>query len=115
METVMRRDVKTTEPDRVLAISVYYSKGGMSYFTGAQERRGYWLSVTPQKIEKTDTPNIVFRVSTAFTGTRALILETARKSSKAQAQALAIAPSREQELIAHVCAKNGLTVAGAAI
>ena len=87
-----------------LEVEVYYSLGGMNYFTGKNEGRGYYLSVTPVKIEGG------FRTVTAFTGVRILVKAVSRKSDKAYKEAVELSKEKEVELIDYVCRKNNLTL-----
>lgn len=58
-------------------IELYYDKGGMNYFTGTNERRGYYLSAQPlTKSQGTYS-------YTAFTGVKRFLSEAGRFSSKA--------------------------------
>ncbi len=95
-------EIEETDNANKLEIEVYYSLGGMNYFTGSNEQRGYYLSVTPVKRERE------WVTTTAFTGIKALLLPVTRKSDKAYEQACELAKSKEQELIDYVCAKNGI-------
>lgn len=70
------KQLPTTDPDRILEVEVYYDEGGMSYFTGSVNKRGYYLAVQPVKLDGG------FRSITAFSGTKALIEETKRFSAK---------------------------------
>lgn len=66
-----------------LKCELYYSLGGVNYFTYKNEQRGYYVSVYP--VEKVRG----FESYTAFTGVKALIKPCQRKSNKAEAEALA--------------------------
>ena len=79
-----------------LEISVYYSKGGLSYLTGESSPRGYYISVTP--VTKS---NGMVRF-TMFTGRRRLLLETKRYSDKQFARAVEMGKEIEPELTAAV-------------
>ena len=85
-----------------LKIELYYHLGGMNYFTGREERRGYYLSVTP--VEKSRG----FISYTAFTGIKQLIKEVKRKSNKAEAEAEEAAENVKDNLINYVLTKNNL-------
>ena len=88
----------------VLCLSVSYSKGGMNYFSGSSEKRGYWLHCGPEKRENG------CRSFTAFSGMKAFLLEVKRQSPKALAQAEQIAAAKERELILAVLDKQGLVL-----
>lgn len=63
-----------------LKTEVYYHKGGMNYFTGNNEPRGYYISCTPVNIERNGL--IKIESFTAFTGRKKLLIEVQRKSDK---------------------------------
>lgn len=88
-----RSDLKTGSH---LEVSVYYTKGGMSYFTGQVSPRGYYLSVRPVSLER---GMVSFDL---FSGCKKLILEANRYSDKQFAKAVEMAKIFEDELIATV-------------
>lgn len=103
----MKKSIALETPTRdanTLEIDVYYSLGGMNYFTGRNEPRGYYLSVTPAKRYKNSTSYI------SFTGTKILLKEVKRQSAKAEAEAEEIAKGKVADLVASVCNRNGITV-----
>ena len=59
-----------------LKAEIYYSLGGMNYFTSRDEPRGYYMSISPVKRDG------VCESYTAFTGLKNLILPVHRKSQK---------------------------------
>ena len=83
-----------------LEVSVYYTKGGTSYFTGGTSPRGYYISVRP--VTKRDSA-ISFDL---FAGRKRLLFETARFSGKQFARAIEMAKDFEGELVAAVAADN---------
>lgn len=88
-----------------LKIECYYNKGGMNYFTGSVEKRGYYVSVCPVEIVKSD--NGILSVSyTAFTGIKKLLFEVNRKSAKSLEKAVTMAKEQERELIDYVMNKK---------
>lgn len=72
------------EGDRYMSYRLTYSLGGYSYFTGKEERRGYYLTVLP--VEET---NGVVRFG-MFDGIKAFVSPhpIKRKSAKARKEAL---------------------------
>lgn len=92
--------------NKTFEIKLYYDLGGMNYFTGDVERRGYYLSVSPVKISKLS--NGLRSVSyQAFTGSKQLLLEVKRKSKKAENEALEIAnDAKVEELLDYVIQKS---------
>ena len=84
-------------------IEVYYSKGGMNYFSSTNESRGIWVSVSPVT-RKENSESF-----TAFSGIKQHILDMARFSQK-KFDSVVIEPELEQKLIDVVCQKNNIKV-----
>jgi hypothetical protein len=83
-----------------LEVSVYYTKGGRSYFSSGVTQRGYYISVTPITIRGNMTSYAM------FSGRKQLLFETARYSDKQLTRAIEMAKDVEDELIAAVVAEN---------
>lgn len=81
-------------PRTHIRIDVYYSKGGLNYFSGGSEPRGYWLSATP--IEVHDGGGFGMLMGDKM-GTRIFLSPAARLNAKALAaladRVLPMAPS----------------------
>lgn len=93
-----------------LKCELYYSLGGMNYFTGKREGRGYYASVVP--VERKSYGNgMMMEGYMAFTGTKMLLKEVSRKSAKAEAEAEKIAEDAFNRLIEYVLNENGLELA----
>lgn len=111
----MKKYLMTTKTDGAkstqIKVDVYYSKGGTSYFSGAVERRGYWLSVLPVEVEDMGTYKSEAFMLFGNKGLRMFLLEVKRQSPKAEAEAVRLAAEKEAEVVAQVLAKSGLTVA----
>lgn len=58
-------------------VDLYYNKGGWNYFTGAEERRGLYISVTP--VLRSDRT----RTYTAFSGVKVHVRTMKRYSQRA--------------------------------
>lgn len=72
---------KYVEKDgQTFAVEVMYSKGGISYFTGKHEARGYYLNVRPVTLEKGD--GYTSESFMIFSGYKHLLKEVKRKSDK---------------------------------
>lgn len=101
---IVLKQLPTTDPNRIVEVEVYYDEGGLSYFTGGINKRGYYLAVQPVKLEGG------FRSITAFSGTKAIIEETkrfsARKLQEVAVQALQLPVYRT--LLDHVLAKGNI-------
>lgn len=89
-----------------LEIKVYYNKGGMNYFHGKEERRGYYLSVTPIEFMQCDSYQMTSY--TAFSGAKRLVLEVKRQSDKAYNQAVAMHNEELTDLKEYVLSKMQL-------
>jgi hypothetical protein len=90
----------------VIEVTLSYGMGGMNYFTGTSEGRGYYLHVTPVKIGNG------FKSFTAFSGTKSLIEETKRFSDKRLGELAATALTLETypRLLDSVLSRNALTL-----
>ena len=83
-----------------MKIEVYYNKGGMNYFHGKVERRGYYVSVVP--VELTQCNGYQMESFMAFSGVKVFLLEVGRKSDKAYNEAVKLAENeipRAKELV----------------
>jgi hypothetical protein len=85
-----------------LEVSVFYDKGGKSYFTGQVSPRGYYLSVRPVTLN-----NGMVRFS-MFSGCKKLILESNRFSEKQFANAIEKAKVFEDDLISNITMKEAV-------
>ena len=65
-----------------LKAEIYYSLGGINYFTSRNEQRGYYMSISPVKRDG------VCESYTAFTGLKQLVLPVQRKSNKKMIEAI---------------------------
>jgi len=86
-----------------LRVELYYAKGGMNYFTGDNERRGLYLSVSPLEIK----PQSIGYVG--FTGVKKCVKEMARFNQK-QLDTFVVDEADMNFLIDHVIEKNNLEV-----
>lgn len=91
-----------------IKIEIYYSKGGLNYFTSRNEQRGLYVSVSPVKRE-TIIGNIVTESYAGFSGIKECVLPLNKFSSKT-CENFQIDESTKQKLINHVIEKNNLTI-----
>jgi len=91
-----------------LKVEVYYTKGGMNYFTGTNESRGIYLSVSPVNRNVTES-GLVSESFTAFSGIKKHLKDMARFSQKAFDNFVA-SEEDKKHLIEYVCSKNGITL-----
>ena len=99
-------EIKDNPKATHLKVSLYYSKGGMNYFTGTNERRGIWLSVSP--VTRTVYPEGGSSEGyTAFTGVKECLKEMARFNQNTFDR-FSIPETNLERMIDHVCIKNGI-------
>lgn len=102
----MEKYFDTTIENLKIKTRIYYHLGGINYFTGNVEKRGYYLSVSPVTVETSG----IYKIEsfTAFSGTKVLLLECNRKSYKKEIEAQNISSEKMQELINYVKVKNNI-------
>lgn len=91
-----------------LRVDLYYSLGGMNYFTYKSEARGYYLSVTP--VEVSDHNGYKCESTVLMSGIKKLIKEVSRQSQRAANEAAELAKGFEEMLIDYVCRTEGVEV-----
>lgn len=96
--------LNATKESNFLKIEIYYNLGGMNYFTGRAENRGYYISVSPVYRDG------ILESYTSFTGIKQCLTTVSRKSEKAYNRALMIAPGVLFDLIDLVCTKNNIEI-----
>lgn len=92
-----------------LRIDFDYDLGGMNYFTGRVERRGYYISIMPvyRTVREGGWTSESY---TAFTGIKTCLKEVTRKSNKAEAEAATIFEAEKQKYIDYMLERYNLTV-----
>lgn len=93
MEHIKKEYLNTNKEKTFLKCELYYSLGGMNYFTGRTEARGYYVSVSP--VKRSDG----WESYTAFSGWKKCVVECARKGKKAEAKALEVYEAAKQEML----------------
>jgi hypothetical protein len=103
------------DPDgRVIEVEVKYDLGGMNYFTGTSEARGYYVSCTP--VKHTSHNGVTWKSMGAFTGTKAMLEPAKRFDAKklgviaAQVQSFKDWHILYKKVLAHVLEKNKLVL-----
>jgi len=92
-----------------LRIAIYYDLGGYDFCSYTQKPRGYYLAVTPVHREKRN--GCTMESFAAFSGYKSIIKAVARKSRKAEAEALGAAETIKTSLINAVLNENHLALA----
>lgn len=91
-----------------IKVELYYAKGGWNYFTGNQERRGLYLSVSP--VTRTvHEGGGVSESYVGFSGIKQFVLEMKRMNQKTLDN-FVIDEKMKKQLIDHVCRKNNITL-----
>lgn len=107
MEKYFELQEKTRNATHI-KVRIYYDLGGYNYFTHKQQKRGYYISVTP--VTYSNKNGIITEGFTAFTGEKMLLKEVTRQSKKAEADAIEKGLSIMEKLIIIVCNDNNLQV-----
>jgi len=80
-----------TKNDNLIKFTLDYNKGGVNYFTGKVEKRGYYITAKPVTISKgqtSDGKEYEIETYTCMSGYRYLLLETKRSSEKSHNQSI---------------------------
>lgn len=85
-----------------LDCEVYYSLGGYSCWSYKQEGRGYYMSVSPVRVDG------MFISYTAFSGVKQLIVPCERKGKGKAAEAVKIFDSKIAEMVDMVFPNSGV-------
>jgi hypothetical protein len=81
-------------------IETYYQKGGFNHYSNTNEKRGYYLSVTP--VERENKGGYFIESFYLFSGIKYLLFEVSRQSKAAEQKAEQLANEHIQKLIDHV-------------
>ena len=87
-----------------LEIRVFYDLGGISWATGNELPRGYYLSVSPLLAQGCTVRYY------GFSGTRMLLNEVKGQSKKGEQEALRLMAEKKEYLISRVCNAHGITL-----
>ena len=98
MQHIKKEYITTNKPGHYLKCELDDSLGGMNYFTGRPEQRGYYVSVSPVERRTTDY-GVTTESYTAFSGWKKCVVECSRKGKKAEAQALAAYDAAKAEML----------------
>jgi len=87
-----------------IELKVYYTLGGMNYFTGTQSSRGYVVAITPCNIKQEN--GWTSRSMMLGAGAKTLVVPTQRKGKKAFMQALLTIDPVAEEILQKVANAN---------
>lgn len=102
-KTLRYKITRADGDSNVLDVSIFYDKGGSNYFSGGVNRRGYYVSATPKKVEGN------FVKMTMFEGLKMFLLEVNRFSQK-KLDELSFDTEEVKHLVSKVCAKYDITI-----
>ena len=91
--------------NKYLKFEVFYEKGGMNYWNGTTDKRGYYGSV--RIVERKDEGRGYISESfMMFSGTKKLLMEVGRKSEKKYKECIELSKLHEQELKDYILQKE---------
>lgn len=92
-----------------LCVSMDYDLGGINYFNGKMNERGYYLYCTPCELSNSEFNGRTYTTARTLVGKglKKLLKKVTRKSKKAEEEATEIALESKAELIAAVCKQYG--------
>lgn len=93
----------------VVEVSIYYSKGGMNYFTYRNEPRGYYFSIQPY-LDSDLGNGVTGRMFRAFSGMKDCVLPCERQSKKRYETAKAMMDDLVNEYLDSWCKGNNVTL-----
>lgn len=93
-----------------IRISVYYDLGGMNYFNGNVDKRGYWLSVRPSFISKENGYTSETFAICGGGGYRHFLVECSRKSKKKAEEAIEKGKEFYPQILDRVCIEQRLHI-----
>lgn len=97
--------VADAEGNNFVEVRAYYSLGGMNYFTGVNEPRGYYLSFQPLSIS-TASSGFVCKSFRGFSGEKSLI-EAASRFGRSKADKVFVSVFADTEMIKGWLASHG--------
>lgn len=107
--------IEATRDENAICLETGYDEGGYNWFSGATNRRGYYLYCTPVQItpHKLDNGTEYNSISQALgKGNKLLLKEVTRRSKKAEAEAELIAEKKADWLLGQVMERYGLKFTG---
>lgn len=87
-----------------LDVEIHYMLGGMNYFLGQAEPRGYYFSITPYEEDG------VWRTYRAFSGSKTCVLPCERQSKKRFEKACSMLDDLVATYLPSWLERNGITI-----
>ena len=109
-----RKLVPSKDGENTLRIEIGYQLGGMNWYNGDEESRGYYLYCTPCERKHSylgDGTGYTFYTETLGKGGKLLLKAVGRQSQKAKQEAIEIARKKEDVLVGMILSRYGLKLA----
>lgn len=106
----MKQYYKVKDSKTEIKMSTGYDLGGMNYFSGAVNRRGYYLYAQP--VERSDSNGFRCESTTLFSGFKVMLVEVSRKGKKAEATAEKLALEQSYQYAEKLANQLGLELTG---
>ena len=103
--------IEPTREENNLEIHIGYEKGGINWYNGQNNKRGYYLYCTPcqKNIRTLDNGQSYSTISTILgKGVKMLLIEVSRQSKKAEETATAKAEAEKNTLVCEVLNRYNL-------
>ena len=100
---VKKYEVLNNKDFNRINVEIIYSKGGINIWTGKQERRGYWLHITPCFVENN------CKTVMAFSGNK-VFLEPAKRFSEKKLDKIieSFDMQKHIDLLNYILERNGI-------
>ena len=100
----MRIKVKANDGTTHIEVKTFYDKGGYNYFTGVNDRRGYYISCRPIEVCEHSV------IDRFFAGAKKFIQPCGRLNRKTLEALQEKTLENAGDLIEHVCNEYGLVI-----
>ena len=105
----MKKLYKTTKPNTFISVELLYNKGGVNTYSRAKNPRCYMLYINA--VKRVDKNGYTVETFEPYTAMRVNVLEVARQSKKAAAEAEKYTESFGSAWAANYASKYGYTLA----
>ena len=101
----MYEKIEGTE-NKYLKFEMFYEKGGMNYWNGGNDKRGYYLSVRIVERKETGVGGFVSESFMMFSGVKKLLMEVNRQSEKKYNECVELGKKSIDELRTYILEKE---------
>ena len=92
--------------NKYFKFEVDYEKGGMNYYNGQTNKRGYYLYVRVVERSPEQDGKFMMESFTMFSGIKKLLMEVTRQSKKKLEECITLSKQYEQELKDYILSKE---------